>query len=51
MTMGKLEDALASFERTLVSGNSPFDRYQFGGDKHALSAEANQRTGDIPGRE
>jgi len=40
ITMGKLEAAIASFERTLVSGNSPFDRYQFGGDKHALSAPA-----------
>jgi cytochrome c peroxidase len=32
--------AMASFERTLISGNSPFDRYQFGGDKTAMSAAA-----------
>ena len=32
--------AIASFERTLVSGNSPFDRYLYGGDKTALSPEA-----------
>ncbi|MEW6353141.1 MAG: cytochrome c peroxidase [Pseudomonadota bacterium] len=32
--------AIASFERTLISGDSPFDRYQYGGDKTALSAEA-----------
>ena len=38
VTIGKLEDALASFERTLISGNSRFDRYQYGGDKHALKA-------------
>lgn len=29
--------AIAAFERTLVAGNSPFDRYQYGGDKGALS--------------
>jgi len=39
-TIGKVENAIASFERTLVSGNSPFDRYQYGGDKHALSPAA-----------
>lgn len=32
--------AIASYERTLISGDSPFDRYQYGGDKSALSAEA-----------
>jgi cytochrome c peroxidase len=40
VTIGKIEKALASFERTLVSGNSPFDRYQYGGDKNALSPAA-----------
>lgn len=32
--------ALASFQRTLVSGGSPFDRYAYGGDRRSLSAEA-----------
>ena len=32
--------AIASFERTVVSGNSPFDRYMYGGEKKALSASA-----------
>ena len=32
--------AIASFERTVVSGNSPFDRYMYGGDKKALNASA-----------
>lgn len=32
--------SIASFERTVVSGNSPFDRYMYGGDKKALSASA-----------
>ena len=38
ITIGGVEKAVASFERTLLSGNSPFDRYEFGGDKKALSA-------------
>lgn len=40
ITIGKIEKALASFERTLLSGDSPFDRYEFGGDKTALSPAA-----------
>jgi cytochrome c peroxidase len=40
ITIGKIEKALASFERTVISGNSPFDRYYFGGDKTALSPAA-----------
>lgn len=40
LTMRKVEKAIASFERTLVSGDSAFDRYQYGGDKTALSAAA-----------
>jgi cytochrome c peroxidase len=32
--------AIASYERTIVSGDSPFDRYQYGGDKHAISPSA-----------
>ncbi len=29
--------AIASYERTLITGNSPFDRFFFGGEKNALS--------------
>ncbi len=36
----QVQQALASFERTVVSGNSPFDRYRYGGDPTALSQEA-----------
>lgn len=36
-TIGRVEKALASFERTVLSGNSAFDRYQYGGDKGALT--------------
>ncbi len=32
--------ALASYQRTLVSGNSPFDRWRYGHDKAALSDAA-----------
>ncbi len=32
--------AIASFERTLISGRSPFDRYVFDDDQTALSASA-----------
>lgn len=32
--------AIASYERTLISGNSPFDQYFFGGIKTALSTSA-----------
>jgi cytochrome c peroxidase len=39
-TLGKVEKAIASFERTLISGNSPFDRYEYGGDKKAMSPAA-----------
>ncbi len=40
VTIDKIKKALASFERTLLSGNSAFDRYQYGGDKSALSPAA-----------
>ena len=32
--------SIASFERTVLVGNSPFDRYLFGGDETAMSEEA-----------
>ena len=32
--------SIASFERTVLVGNSPFDRYMFGGDKEAMSEDA-----------
>jgi cytochrome c peroxidase len=40
VTIGRVENALASFERTLISGDSPFDKYEYGGDKRALSEAA-----------
>jgi cytochrome c peroxidase len=35
-----ISQALASYERTLVSANSPFDRWYYGDDKTALDASA-----------
>jgi cytochrome c peroxidase len=35
-----LVKAIAAFERTLIYGGSPFDRYVFGGDHTAISAQA-----------
>lgn len=40
ITFAKVEGAIASFERTVIAGNSPFDRYYYGGDKTALSPAA-----------
>ena len=40
ITYEMVEKSIASFERTVVSGNSPFDRYMYGGDNKALSASA-----------
>jgi len=38
ITMERVESALASFERTILSGDSPFDEYQYGHRQDALSA-------------
>lgn len=38
--MEHVVQALANFERTLVAGNSPFDRYYYKGDKSALTDSA-----------
>lgn len=37
--MKRIAQAIAAYERTVVTGNSPYDRYQ-AGDKDALSASA-----------
>ena len=38
ITMTRVEKALASFERTILSGDSAFDRYEYQGRKDALTA-------------
>lgn len=40
VTFEHIVKAIASFERTLISGDSAFDRYVFGGDHAALSDQA-----------
>jgi cytochrome c peroxidase len=40
ITFEKIRMAIAAFERTVLAGNSPFDRYLYGGDKKAMSAAA-----------
>ena len=40
ITYEKVAKSIASFERTVLVGNSPFDRYLFGGEKDAMSEEA-----------
>lgn len=37
VTIGRVQNALASFERTILVGDSAFDRYQFAGDRSALT--------------
>ncbi|MEN8132009.1 MAG: cytochrome c peroxidase [Pseudomonadota bacterium] len=38
VTMTEVKQAIASFERSIVSADSPFDRYLFGADKDAMTA-------------
>jgi cytochrome c peroxidase len=40
ITIDMVTKSIASFERTVLSGNSAFDRFYYGGDKKALSASA-----------
>lgn len=37
ITIERIENALASFERTILSGNSAFDEYEYQGHRDALS--------------
>jgi cytochrome c peroxidase len=37
ITLDRVEKSLASFERTLLCGNSAFDRYEYQGQKNALT--------------
>jgi cytochrome c peroxidase len=40
VSFGNVNKALASFERTMLSGNSPFDRYTYQGDASAMTESA-----------
>ncbi len=39
-TFVHVRKAIAAFERTLISGNSPYDRYRYGHDENAISPAA-----------
>ena len=39
LTMEHVSKAIASFERSLIAGNSPFDQFYFKGDKAALTEQ------------
>lgn len=38
INMDLVAKAIASFERTVIAGDSPFDRYYYGGEKEAMTA-------------
>ena len=40
ITLSNIIKAIAAYERTLIGGDSAFDRYVFGGDSNALTPEA-----------
>jgi cytochrome c peroxidase len=40
ITIGQVGKAIASFQRTLISGNSPFDKFDWDGDEKAISESA-----------
>ncbi|EDX85372.1 Di-haem cytochrome c peroxidase family [Synechococcus sp. PCC 7335] len=40
VSVRNITQAIAAFERTLVSFNSPYDRYRYGGDRTAISDSA-----------
>jgi cytochrome c peroxidase len=46
ITMNEVTQAIAAFERVQVTGNSPFDRWYFGGDETALN-DSQQRGFEI----
>jgi len=39
-TLGNITKAIASFVRTLISGDSPYDRYKYRGEANAISTAA-----------
>jgi cytochrome c peroxidase len=40
ITYEKAAKSIAAFQRTVLSGNSPFDKYQYGGDRNAMTPSA-----------
>ena len=50
VTSERIGQALASYQRTLVSGNSRFDRWRYGGDATALDAREQRGFGIFTGK-
>lgn len=40
LSFENIRKAIATFERTILAGNSPFDKYYYGGDKGAITGAA-----------
>ena len=40
ITKSRIGQAIASFQRTILSGNSPYDRFDYGGEEEAISPSA-----------
>ena len=47
VTFVRIVQAIAAFERTLISGGSAFDRYVFGGEHDGAAAERQARHGAV----
>ncbi|MFQ5863554.1 MAG: cytochrome-c peroxidase [Candidatus Brocadiales bacterium] len=50
ITIDNIVRAIASFERTLLAGNSPFDQFMYGGDEKAISNLAKKGLGVFRGK-
>lgn len=50
ISMEHVSKAIASFERTVVAGNSAFDRYYYAGEKNALAEDAGRGLGLFLGK-
>ncbi|MDD4965087.1 MAG: di-heme enzyme [Gallionella sp.] len=51
INLATISQAIASFERSLLSFNAPYDRYKYGGESNAISAAAKRGEGLFFGEE
>ena len=49
ITYEKVAKCIAAFQRTVLSGNSPFDKFQYGGDRNAMTPSAIAGIGNLQG--
>src|SRR4029077_2181080 len=50
VTLDGVAKSIASFERTILSGNSPADRYDMGGEENAMAESGQARVGTLSGK-